>query len=119
VHVDLDLCEAQLLDIRKKRNFSALSLFDAWGVVFHDDSAVVCGGWKDDGCGEKAHLGVFRDMHVDELGAFEEHEAAVILEALICGDEGVEAGAPEGLDGVGKELLDLHSGSMRRKGHGR
>lgn len=119
VHIDADLFEAQLLDVREKRDFRAFGFLCAGGVVFDNDSAGVAFGWKDDGGGEEAHLGVLGDVHVGEFGAFEEHEAAVVLEALVGGDEGVEAGAPKGLDGVGVELLDLHSGIMRRTGLGR
>lgn len=48
--------------------------------------------------------------HVLQFGTFEKHEAAVILEAFVCGNERIEACAPEGLDRIRVELFDLHAG---------
>lgn len=108
VHVYLYFLQTQFLHVWQQGQFGALWLLCAWRMVFDNDPPAVGLGWEDYAGCEEAHLGEVGDVHVLQLGAFEEHEAPVILETLVCGDERVEAGAPEGLYGIGVELLDLH-----------
>ena len=57
-------------------------------MVFDDDSSWIGCIWEDDvGC-EEAHFRKVSHVHVFRLRVvFEEHEASVVLEALICGNE--------------------------------